>query len=984
MASTGEPYGLFWNSDNGDRTYDANSFEYWLKKFFTSGVFEGDLQVQASSGMTLVVGSGYANVDGKVKFWNAEFNLTLSPANSTYPRIDTVVITRDNVNRNITCEVVTGAYSGDTPQPTAPVRTAEIYQLVLAQIYVGNGVTEITQANITDTRPDTSLCGYIAGTVTEMDFSQFTAQFESYFAQFKSQHEHDWSVWEQTQVAAYAAWFDNVKAEQIADKADWDAWYAALQEELHNLPADSAEYLQIQIDEIRENGTTGSIFHVTTTNTELEGKTLTVSCGTEIRTATFDSNLECTVIGFKSVGAVTFTSTDGIQTATKVLNIDYYSKYEVPIAFWNATVNIQGDDNLKGATVTVKDSDNTTVATIVLNVITGQGVFSAQKADTYTFNYTFSGTDYSETLVVDEETIYSLELSAGFSWQIWVDTASKLDSSDYASLAEVLADEEAIRELFTEHACVDYMAEATSSNADLETIINDDYCAKWINNRDYALDFLGANTVIKALMDEADKYGYGEWVITDDTTTPPTWGPKGNVPVMTANNAPYGTAGATTTYSSTYDAFHAFDGVVGENTISWSAGSTANAILYYKFTTPINVRKFLMRPEYTRQGQGYDGASTKTWDIVASNDGSTWETLYSGENENSYNAVTDVIENDNYYLYYGIRVKTSYRSNSYSVSVLQFYGRELKGLVPPMISDTKPYGEAFANAPSSGYEAYKAFDANDTTSSYSATASPNPYFGYDFKKNTKISHYIAYIGPSTTDSKVYTYWVQKYDENTSTWVDVGEQKTITMSGTGKVYINGECEVECQKIRLASYRNDNHATCPLIYSLQFYGPDYSEKEFEEGTTKKWLYDHGVELETLSKYKGSATSSELPHTDEDELYIPPLAGTSGLTCFAVAGATIDLTNYSLLRAKYGSRFANVSSESGELVIWKTTGIPSGGSFASGNMDASKIINAITNPNTDGVLDISSFNESKFVSIACLNTVGRSASFTELWLE
>lgn len=222
MASTGEVFGLFWNSQDGDRTYDASSFEFWLKKFFTSGVFEGDMQVTAKSGMTIEVGTGYANVDGKVKFWNAATELTLSPANSTYPRIDTVVITRDNVNRQITCEVVTGQYSGDSPVAPAPERDAETYQLVLAQIYVGNGVTEITQADITDTRPDTDLCGYITGTVQEMDFSQFAAQFEGYYENFVNTSE-----------AAFDEWFEDVM------------------ESLHNLPADSAEYLQTEIDEIK-------------------------------------------------------------------------------------------------------------------------------------------------------------------------------------------------------------------------------------------------------------------------------------------------------------------------------------------------------------------------------------------------------------------------------------------------------------------------------------------------------------------------------------------------------------------------------------------------------------------------------------------------------------------------------------------------------------------------------------------------------------
>lgn len=217
MASTGEPFGLFWDSQNGDRTYSSESFERWLKKFFTTGVFNGDLQVSASSGMTLSIAPGYANVDGKVRFWDSAFTLTLEASNSTYPRIDTIVITRDNVNRQITCEVVKGAYAGNSPQPTAPIRNAEKYQIVLAQIYIEHGVTAITQSDITDTRPDTDLCGYITGTVEELDFSAFTAQFEAYFAEFKEGNEED-----------------------------FDAWFQEMKDQLST---DAAGHLQLEIDE---------------------------------------------------------------------------------------------------------------------------------------------------------------------------------------------------------------------------------------------------------------------------------------------------------------------------------------------------------------------------------------------------------------------------------------------------------------------------------------------------------------------------------------------------------------------------------------------------------------------------------------------------------------------------------------------------------------------------------------------------------------
>lgn len=188
-------FGLFWNSENHDRLYDADSFEEWLKKFFTTGVFNGDLMVESAGSMVVTVGTGYANVNGKVRFFDTVDNVTLNPANGTYPRIDTIVVERNDTDREITLKYVQGDYSGATPTATAPVRTANIYQIVLAQIYVGVGVTEITQANITDTRPDADLCGWVMSTVDELDITQIMAQnkaqFEEWFEHAKGQLDTD-------------------------------------------------------------------------------------------------------------------------------------------------------------------------------------------------------------------------------------------------------------------------------------------------------------------------------------------------------------------------------------------------------------------------------------------------------------------------------------------------------------------------------------------------------------------------------------------------------------------------------------------------------------------------------------------------------------------------------------------------------------------------------------------------------------------------
>lgn len=181
MSSTFD-HAFFYDSNDGDRKYNAESFEYWLKKFFTTGVFSGDLKVMANGGMSVAVSSGYCNIEGKVRVFKNDTILTLDTAGAVYDRIDSIVIERNDTERDITIKIVKGTEK-DSPIPAALVRTSGIYQLVIARVVVKAGKVEITQSDITDTREYRSLCGVVTGTVEELDFSQLKAQFDDFYDQ---------------------------------------------------------------------------------------------------------------------------------------------------------------------------------------------------------------------------------------------------------------------------------------------------------------------------------------------------------------------------------------------------------------------------------------------------------------------------------------------------------------------------------------------------------------------------------------------------------------------------------------------------------------------------------------------------------------------------------------------------------------------------------------------------------------------------------
>lgn len=211
--ANGDTYGYFWNSDDGDRTYDAESFTDWLKKFFTTGVFIGDLQVTATSGMEISVDVGYVNINGKVKHFSTATAFTIATASATNPRIDNVAVECDTTNRTITLKVVQGSPSAN-PVPPAVVRNNGIYQLILARVRVEAGASSITQENITDTRGYSDVCGYVTGTVEEIDFEQIQAQFDAYIA---------------------------------AEQTEFETWFEAMKDQLST---DAAGHLQSEIDDI--------------------------------------------------------------------------------------------------------------------------------------------------------------------------------------------------------------------------------------------------------------------------------------------------------------------------------------------------------------------------------------------------------------------------------------------------------------------------------------------------------------------------------------------------------------------------------------------------------------------------------------------------------------------------------------------------------------------------------------------------------------
>ena len=177
----------FFNSENGDRKYNADDISDFFYKLISDGVLatpSTNLQVQAGSGMTVSVSPGYGMICSKYINATTAQSVQLEAADIALDRIDRIVLRLDRQNRQIVIAAKTGTPAANPAAP-ALTRTADVYELSLARIAVAHGTAAITQAEITDERSNTSVCGYITGMIDQIDttelFAQFTAAFEHWY-----------------------------------------------------------------------------------------------------------------------------------------------------------------------------------------------------------------------------------------------------------------------------------------------------------------------------------------------------------------------------------------------------------------------------------------------------------------------------------------------------------------------------------------------------------------------------------------------------------------------------------------------------------------------------------------------------------------------------------------------------------------------------------------------------------------------------------
>lgn len=163
-----------------DRKYLAREFANYFALFVKNGVFgspTNQLRVAPGNDLSISVASGYAFIKGMWYHNDSSKNIVLVPNYTSSNRVDTVRVRMSDITRSITVDVFTG--------DTDLVRGEDVYDLQIATVTVKPSATSVTAADIQDTRPNQSVCGFVTQLLsvqtTEDLFAQYQSQFDQWF-----------------------------------------------------------------------------------------------------------------------------------------------------------------------------------------------------------------------------------------------------------------------------------------------------------------------------------------------------------------------------------------------------------------------------------------------------------------------------------------------------------------------------------------------------------------------------------------------------------------------------------------------------------------------------------------------------------------------------------------------------------------------------------------------------------------------------------
>ena len=259
-----------------DRAETSELFRLLFAKLLTNGVLAKPADtfkvLAGDTGLSIKIRPGFGLINGAFAYDSAEEVMSLETAPTSYSRIDRVVLRCNYLNR--LCEIIiktgTAASSPVAPELIRPT-SGDYYELSLALVTVNANQGQITQSSIQDTRPDSSVCGYITQFIDSIDTSVFYDQFNAFYKEFVDKSNASYDEFQNMAENAYkdftAAIDDYVSG--LKDKGDNDlADITAQLKEFQRTSQNAFNAWFATVQDLLDEDVAGHLINITTDHEE--------------------------------------------------------------------------------------------------------------------------------------------------------------------------------------------------------------------------------------------------------------------------------------------------------------------------------------------------------------------------------------------------------------------------------------------------------------------------------------------------------------------------------------------------------------------------------------------------------------------------------------------------------------------------------------------------------------------------------------------
>jgi hypothetical protein len=207
-----EHYRFFNSAEDDLREYTAAEFAEYFSRFLSDGLYtvngRAGLKVSPGTGLSVNIDTGYAFIRGYMYKNDSEMTRTLEPADTMLDRIDRIILSFDEVAREIKVTVKKGTFSS-TPQAPAIEVSSTVKEMTLAQVRIRKSSAAISTQDITDER-FLATCGLVSSLI------DIPAQ-------------EMWDIWNDALDSIEAQWDarkGTIQGEWDLMKASWQDWFA--------------------------------------------------------------------------------------------------------------------------------------------------------------------------------------------------------------------------------------------------------------------------------------------------------------------------------------------------------------------------------------------------------------------------------------------------------------------------------------------------------------------------------------------------------------------------------------------------------------------------------------------------------------------------------------------------------------------------------------------------------------------------------------